>query len=140
LVSTTFLPAMDDETYEGASTSRVDIHGKGIELASKNGIIIKSGAGIDIKSATETNVSVITIDKEAGIYMGTGMSTEELAARMSSDPNFKPPVLRFYSGTFNVNDPDNIVGASAELSKDHLLLGMANLGDSNATALEMTTD
>jgi len=50
--------------------SRVDIHGDGIELASKNGIIIHSGAGIDIKSSDDESVSAIQIDKDKGIYLG----------------------------------------------------------------------
>jgi hypothetical protein len=35
------------------STSKVDITGEGIEMATKNGIVIKAGAGIDIKSASQ---------------------------------------------------------------------------------------
>ena len=124
-----------------AATSTVDVEGNGITLASKNGIVIKSGAGIDIKSSNDTNVSVISIDKEKGIYIGAGMSSQELATRMQTDPNFEPPTLKFYSGTFDEEDDEhNIVGASAELSKDHLLLGMANIGKANATSFEMTTN
>ena len=69
---------LNDSLKEGA-TSRVDVMGEGIELASKNGIIIKSGAGIDIKSSTDDNVSVISIDKDKGIYIGAGMSSQALA-------------------------------------------------------------
>jgi len=48
-----------NDTLTEGEISRVDINGTGIELASKNGIIIKSGGGIDIRSATNTAVSTI---------------------------------------------------------------------------------
>lgn len=128
-------------TMSQGGTSRVDIHGNGISLASKDGIVIKSGAGIDIRSSNDSDVSAIQIDKDSGIFIGVGAAA--VAGR-------EPPKLRFYAGTItnlkevNGQEPqvDNFrpTGASVELSKDHLLMGMANLGNSSATALEMTTD
>ena len=104
---------------EDMATSTVDVEGSGITMASKNGIIIKSGAGIDIKSSNNEDVSAIQIDKDKGIYLG---STQKIS---------------LFSG--DISDLEHPIGASAELSKDHLLLGIANIGEANATALEMTT-
>ena len=64
-------PAKSTYVYDAGATSKVDVTGEGITLASKNGIIIKSGAGIDIKSSDDTNVSAVQIDKDKGIFIGS---------------------------------------------------------------------
>lgn len=199
---------LNDSLREGA-TSRVDIMGEGIELASKNGIIIKSGAGIDVKSSDDENVSAVSIDKDKGIYIG---ATKGLSLYSGDAANYYyGPYMptEIYEGDYwiqtnevnaydNVNDKDHVYrvvnskytnldehnkslsqdvnyyyanaitpiayqkavkdangdlvwqeisandvdiqGASVELTRDCLLLGVANIGAAAATAISMSNE
>ena len=212
LVSTVYNYDDSDESLTESSTSYVNVHGDGIELASKNGIIIKSGAGIDIKSSDNTAVSAIQIDKDKGIFIGssnklkfyTGTAAEyfygpyhgakfhkgdywEKMAPISGQSNLNAvkEQLSQAENYYYINRTANqtgvthyiankdwdqvynslsdaqsslaiasidgweetsaappIVGASVELSPEHLLLGMSSSRDqtSGATAIEMFPD
>lgn len=150
LVATTYTYNSDTDTLIekqnddlGSATSRVDIHGNGIELASANGIIIKSGAGIVLKSSDDNAVTAISIDKKEGIFMGAGATEQYYSQHQGLDKTY--PKIRFYSGTIDQGDKidattNRPIGASVELSKDHLLMGMANVGSQSGTVAEMTVD
>ena len=120
LVSTSYTYTSGDGalTENQDSISRVDIHGDGIELASKNGIIIKSGAGIDIKSTSSGNVSAVQIDKDKGVWIGSNKT------------------VSLFSGTISAGE--NASGASIELSPSHLLLGVGATGSD--TAIELSKE
>lgn len=208
----------NDWNYTKNASSKVDITGEGITMASKNGIVIKSGAGIDIKSSDDENVSAIAIDKDKGIYLGAtkgltlysgdaanyfygpddpiinGLAFEGDywvkcdAVQFPSNPtkiqkgydheggyykniitkdNSKVAVsqevnyyymnrssmnnIKYYKAYYNestdalswteITQADiDIQGATACLTRDSLLLGMANVGSDSATAISMTTD
>lgn len=123
-----------DETGE---SSYVNVHGDGIELASRNGITIKSGAGIDIKSSDEQNVSAVVIDKERGIYIGSNKKLTLFSGKTTDKP-----IIDSTTGQQAVDEYGNLLwqsyGANIELSPEQLLLGMSNFGNTGATAIAMT--
>jgi len=111
-----------DETTEG-STSKVYILPTGIEMASRNGIEIKSGAGINIKSGDEKNISVISIDKNKGIWMGSNKT------------------INFFAGEeVDVNGKTtDKTGAAVEIGPTRILMGVSNLtNNGSTTALDIT--
>lgn len=103
----------------GNSISSISITKGGIVMSALNGITLKSDKAIDIKSASNENVSAIRINRTEGIYLG---STEKITLFSGDLPN---------SGTTN---------SIVELSKDRLLFGINSSSDLNVTAIEMTKD
>lgn len=107
-------------------TSRVDLDANGIELASKNGIKIASGAGIDIKSGDANNISVVSIDKDRGVWIGSDKTISLFSGNTSSQGSN--------------DDEGGIVntGASVEISPSRIIFGLSN--EKNGTAVEMTNE
>lgn len=140
-VATEYNYDANTEDYEESSISRVDIHGNGIEMASKNGIIIKSGAGIDIKSSDEQDISAVVIDKERGIYIGSNKKLTFFSGDTTDhaliDPNTNQQARDAYGNLLW-----EATGANVELSSEHLLLGVGSIdqGASNATAIELSKE
>lgn len=135
LVSTDYHYSSVSESLGEGASSYVNVHGEGIELASKKGIVIKSGEGIKIYSSNETNstaidenhgTAAVTINSTEGIWLGSNKS------------------LKLYSGDVILDDDGNVisgnVGSNVELTPGHLLLGVGNLTSNNATAIEMSDE
>jgi hypothetical protein len=133
LVATTYHYANNTLTEDNNGTSYVDVHGDGIELASKKGIIIKSGEGIKIYSSNQNNDTALDMD------YGTAAVKINAAEGIWLGSN-KP--LKLYSGDVVLNDDGTVKsgtgGANVELSSKRLLLGVGNLSSNSATAIELT--
>lgn len=110
----------NDGTIKG--TSAVKMNKDGIVIAANAGIKIKSATGIDIYSSDNSDTSVVSINRDAGIFLGSDKA------------------LKMYSGNLVVNE-EGIVksgsGSSVELAPERILFGVSN--PQGGTALEITS-
>jgi len=127
------LPQTIEEGYDSTSenaTSKVYILPSGIEMASKNGIQIKSGAGIDIKSSDNINVSVISLDKDKGIWMGSTGAINLFSGNLGEMPEEINGKVTYEKGHLTEAGKtwvsENGKGAAVEISNERILFGVAN--------------
>lgn len=103
-------------------TSAVKMNKDGIVIAANAGIKIKSATGIDIYSSDNSDTSVVSINRDAGIFLGSNKA------------------LKMYSGNLVINE-EGIVksgsGSSVELAPERILFGVSD--PQSGTALEITS-
>lgn len=92
-------------------STTVDITSDGITMAASNGIIFKSGKGINFWTSDNNNTSVLKIDKDEGIYLGSNKS------------------IKFFSGN-GINS-----NVSVEINNDKILFGVSEGKDKAAIKL-----
>ena len=110
----------NDGTIKG--TSAVKMNQDGIVIAANAGIKIKSATGIDIYSSDNSDTSVVSINRDAGIFLGSNKA------------------LKMYSGNLVVNEGGIIksgTGSSVELAPTRILFGVSD--PQGGTALEITS-
>ena len=119
------------ETTNGTTsygTNKVMLDSTGIEIAAKKGIVIKSGDGIDIYASegNNTHTSAVRINKEDGVWIGSGKAINLSATSSVTDgSNFSMTPDYILIGVTGTNQ--NITQTSAiDITKEQIILAVGS--------------